>query len=239
MNAYGMTDVGRARKNNQDYMFCHEDALGKLPNLFIVADGMGGHRAGDVASRGAVDTVMETIEKTELHDPVSILQEAVTAANHHVMEMAMENPDYEGMGTTLVLTTVYEKDFYVANVGDSRLYIIGEEIRQITRDHSYVEEMVSRGEIDKESARTHEKKNVITRAIGVEPGTYADYFQVKYKTGDKILMCSDGLSNMIKDEDLKNIVRRSIPVEEIVKELIATANRNGGSDNITALVVEL
>jgi protein phosphatase len=239
MKSFGITDIGRTRKNNQDYMFFSEDAVGKLPNIYIVADGMGGHKAGEVASKGAVEAIIETVEKTELNDPVSIMEEAVSTANRKVLLMSRENPDYEGMGTTLVVTTVYEHDFYVANIGDSRLYVVGDDIHQITRDHSYVEEMVSRGEIDKASARTHEKKNVITRAVGVDAGTYADYFQVKYKKGDKILMCSDGLSNMIKDEDLKIIVKKDLSAEDIVNELVYTANHNGGADNITAIVVEL
>lgn len=239
MKAFGMTDIGRIRKNNQDYLFISEDAIGNLPNVYIVADGMGGHKAGEVASKGAVDSIVTSIENTSLCDPVSIMEEAVTSANNEVFNMSRDNPEFEGMGTTLVVTTVYDRDFYVANIGDSRLYIINDEIHQITRDHSYVEEMVSRGEIDKDSARTHAKKNVITRAVGVETGTYADYFQVKYKKGDKILMCSDGLSNMINDEDLKIIVKKDIPVKDIVNELIYTANHNGGADNITAIVVEL
>ncbi|MDY5578282.1 MAG: Stp1/IreP family PP2C-type Ser/Thr phosphatase [Lachnospiraceae bacterium] len=239
MKAFGITDIGRMRKNNQDYLFISEDAVGNLPNIYIVADGMGGHKAGEVASKGAVESILSTIGNTELTDPVSIIEEAVTAANNRVLEMSRDNPEYEGMGTTLVVTTVFDKDFYVANIGDSRLYVIGEDIHQITRDHSYVEEMVSRGELDKDSARTHAKKNVITRAVGVEAGTYADYFQVKYKKGDKILMCSDGLSNMIKDEELKTIVKKEATVQEIVNELVYTANHNGGSDNITAIVVEL
>lgn len=239
MKAFGMTDIGKIRKTNQDYLFISEDAVGNLPNIYIVADGMGGHKAGEVASKGAVDSMLHALETTLLKDPVSIMEEAVTSANSKVFHMSRDNPEFEGMGTTLVVATVYEKYFYVANIGDSRLYIIGDEIHQITRDHSYVEEMVSRGEIDKDSARTHAKKNVITRAVGVETGTYADYFQVKYKKGDKILMCSDGLSNMIGDEDLKAIVKKDISVEQIVNELVYTANYNGGADNITAIVVEL
>lgn len=239
MKAFGITDIGRTRKNNQDYLYISEKPLGNLPNVYIVADGMGGHKAGEVASKSAVETIITSITSTELKDPVSIIQEAVTTANNEIFYMSKDHPEFEGMGTTLVITTICRQDFYVANIGDSRLYLINDDIHQITRDHSYVEEMVSRGEIDKDSARTHEKKNVITRAVGVETGTFADYFQVKYKEGDKILMCSDGLSNMITDEDLKRIVKKNIPVEEIVNELVYTANHNGGADNITAIVVEL
>lgn len=239
MKAFGMTDVGMTRKNNQDYLYLSEEPVGTLPNVFIVADGMGGHKAGEVASKGAVESILTSIRNSSLKDPVSIIEEAVTAANNEVFYMSHDNPEFEGMGTTLVLTTVCGKEFYVANIGDSRLYRISDDIQQITRDHSYVEEMVSRGELDKDSARTHARKNVITRAVGVETGTYADYFQVKYKKGDKILMCSDGLSNMITDEELKIIVKKEIPVKDIVNELVYTANHNGGADNITAIVIEL
>lgn len=239
MKAFGLTDIGNTRKNNQDNFYVSEDAIGTLPNLFIVADGMGGYKAGEVASKEAVDVIIDKISQSDLNDPVSVIEEAVSVANDQILSMSKNNTEYEGMGTTLVVTTIFEKDFYVANIGDSRLYIVNDDIHQITRDHSYVEEMVSRGEIDKDSARTHAKKNVITRALGVEVGTYADYFQVKYKKGDKILMCSDGLSNMVSDDNIKTILKKEIPVEDIVNELVYTANQNGGLDNITVVVIEL
>ena len=239
MKAFGMTDIGRMRKNNQDYLYISETSVGNLPNIFIVADGMGGHKAGEVASRKAVEMILDSIRNSDKTDPVSIMEEAVGVANEEIYQMSRDNQELEGMGTTLVAATVLEQDFYVANIGDSRLYVINDDIHQITRDHSFVEEMVSRGELDKESARTHAKKNVITRAVGIESGTCADFFQVRFKPGDKILICSDGLSNMIPDENLKIIVRKELPVEELVNELVYTANHNGGADNITAIVVEL
>lgn len=239
MKAFGMTDIGRMRKNNQDYLYISETSVGNLPNIFIVADGMGGHKAGEVASRKAVEMILDSIRNSDKTDPVSIMEEAVEVANEEIYQMSRDNQELEGMGTTLVAATVLEQDFYVANIGDSRLYVINDDIHQITRDHSFVEEMVSRGELDKESARTHAKKNVITRAVGIESGTCADFFQVRFKPGDKILICSDGLSNMISDENLKIIVRKELPVEELVNELVYTANHNGGADNITAIVVEL
>ena len=143
------------------------------------------------------------------------------------------------MGTTLVLATVVGETVYVANIGDSRMYLIDDDIRQITRDHSYVEEMISIGELDKEQARTHAKKNIITRAIGVEEKTTADYFEVQYKKGDRMLLCSDGLTNMVEDEDIFAIIRSDEPIDETVHMLIDTANENGGRDNIAVLIVEL
>ena len=143
------------------------------------------------------------------------------------------------MGTTMVLATVTEDTIFVANIGDSRLYLIDDGIHQITRDHSYVEEMVSIGEIDKSEARTHSKKNIITRAIGVEEVTHADFFEVQFKDGDKLLMCSDGLTNMIEDNDILSIINGNNDIESTVHKLIDLANDSGGKDNIAVLVAEL
>ena len=241
MEAYALTDVGQKRSMNQDSVYARTKSIGSLENLFIVADGMGGHQAGDFASNFVVENLVRFFETPyPERDVHGILKEGIRKVNRDLYECTSRDPKLNGAGSTLVLATIKGSVLYVANIGDSRLYRIhGGRIRQVTKDHSYVEEMVSRGEIDKDSARTHEKKNVITRAVGVETGTFADYFQVKYKEGDKILMCSDGLSNMITDEDLKRIVKKNIPVEEIVNELVYTANHNGGADNITAIVVEL
>lgn len=142
------------------------------------------------------------------------------------------------MGTTLVVATFIDKSLYIANVGDSRLYIVNNEIQQITRDHSLVEEMINLGEIDRRNARTHEKKNIITRAIGVDSEVVADFFEVEYSKGDIILMCSDGLSNMIEDEDMKMIINEGNDVSEIANKLIEVANNNGGKDNISVVLVE-
>ena len=155
-----------------------------------------------------------------------------------LMDKAKESIDYEGMGTTLVVATFIDKSLYIANVGDSRLYIVNNEIQQITRDHSLVEEMINLGEIDRKNARTHEKKNIITRAIGVDSEVVADFFEVEYSKGDIILMCSDGLSNMIEDEDMKIIINEGNDLSEIANKLIEVANNNGGKDNISVVLVE-
>ena len=145
----------------------------------------------------------------------------------------------KGMGTTLVVATVIGDSIYIANVGDSRLYLVNEEIQQITRDHSLVAEMVNMGEIDKKSARTHEKKNIITRAIGADSELVADYFEIEYSSGDIILMCSDGLTNMVEDEDIKNIINKGEELDLTAHKLVDTANNNGGKDNISVLLVRL
>ena len=238
MKAFALTDVGRNRETNQDYVYCSQNAVGNLPNVFIVADGMGGHKAGDVASVTAVTTVLNTIKASEKKDIISVIEEAISTANETLFEKSKINEEWEGMGTTLVLATVVEDTLYVANVGDSRLYLIDDDIRQITRDHSFVEEMVSIGEINKDEARHHAKKNIITRAIGVESKTTADYFEVQFSKGAKILMCSDGLTNMVEDKDIFETVAQN-ESEEAVHKLISLANENGGKDNIAVLIVEL
>ena len=237
MKAVAITDVGRARDVNQDYLFTSENPVGTLPNLFVVADGMGGHKAGDVAARFAVEALVRCIEsqKEELN-PLRVLQSAIEAANEQLYDKAQNNETLTGMGTTMVAAVIKEDTLFVANVGDSRLYVLGEEIIQITRDHSLVEEMVRRGEIKREEARNHPNKNIITRAMGTSRKIVADCFEESLG-GRKILMCSDGLTNMLMDEDIKIIMDQSGNLEEAGKQLVARANENGGMDNITVVLV--
>ena len=237
MIAYGSTDVGQKRIINQDSIYVSVTPVGKLPNLFIVADGMGGHKAGDVASRTSVNLFVNFVETTHMSDPISIIDEAIKGANDEIYEMSVNNEDYVGMGTTFVVATVIGDKVYIANVGDSRLYLINDDIIQITRDHSLVEEMVNLGELARNEARTHMKKNIITRAVGVEEKVVADIFQIDIEKGDKLLLCSDGLSNMVDDYEIKKIVAAG-GVEDAVIKLIDTANENGGKDNISAVLVQ-
>ena len=237
MKAFAKTDIGFMRQTNQDYIFCSMQPVGSLPNLFIVADGMGGHKAGDLASRYTVEKFLEVVKESKAENPISIIEEAVRVANIALIEKAEESIDYEGMGTTLVVATFVKESLYIANVGDSRLYCINKSIHQITRDHSLVEEMINIGEIDRKNARTHEKKNIITRAIGVDTEVTADFFEIDYYPGDIFLMCSDGLSNMIEDEDIKTIVNSGGELEDIGQKLIDTANENGGKDNISVILI--
>lgn len=241
MIAYADTDVGRSRTMNQDYVFCSMDAVGNLPNLYMVADGMGGHRAGDFASRYAVEVFIETVRTSQSENVISIVNEAITAANHALIQKAEENPDMEGMGTTMVIAVIQGDSLFIANVGDSRLYLIHKEdyeIVQITRDHSLVEEMVKMGELDKNSARTHEKKNIITRAVGADPNMVADFFEIECNVKDRILMCSDGLSNMVEDSQILDIVVNGMQIEDTVHSLIKAANDNGGKDNIAVVLIQ-
>lgn len=239
MQAYSKTDIGSKRTMNQDSVYCNENSVGSFQNLFIVADGMGGHKAGDYASRLCVEKMVCAIEESKSITPVTILEEAVTKANKGVLEEAKANAEYEGMGTTMVACTLLEDTLYIANIGDSRLYIINDDIIQITKDHSWVEEMVKNGEITESQARIHPKKNIITRALGIDEVVHADYFEINVKPDDKILMCSDGLTNMVEDEDIEYIIRHSSSVEKAVENLVEKANENGGKDNITVILVQI
>lgn len=238
LKTFSITDIGKARKINQDYVFTSEKPIGNLPNLFLVADGMGGHKAGDYASRYAVETMCEVIEKSFEKDPTAILKKAVEAANEHIYQKAHEDENFEGMGTTMVAASCLGNCLQVANVGDSRLYVVGEEIKQITRDHSLVEEMVRMGAMDRDVAKNHAKKNIITRAIGASETVEIDFFTVELEAGDAVLMCSDGLTNMLEDEEIRMIMQGQRDVVEKVEALVEEANKRGGRDNITVVLIE-
>ena len=238
MRSYCVTDVGLKRNMNQDFVYASDQPVGSLSNLYIVADGMGGHNAGDLASRTTVDTVVDYIEGAKEKRPIPLLDAAIQAANQKVIEISLTDKSLEGMGTTVVAATVQDGCLYVANVGDSRLYLLDHQIEQITRDHSLVEEMVRAGEIKREEARHHEKKNVITRAVGVEKKLRIDFFDVALNPGDRFLLCSDGLTNMVEDEDMLRLVSRETSLEAAALKLVAAANRNGGKDNISVVLAE-
>ena len=239
LKTFSVTDIGKKRKLNQDYVFSSDRKVGNLSNVFIVADGMGGHNAGDYASRFTVDTMVEEIEKSFEQSPIKILEKAIKTANSKLIEKASEDPKLFGMGTTVVACTVLGRYLQVANVGDSRLYVInGDKITQITRDHSLVEEMVRMGGIDRETARHSLDKNIITRAIGAEKSVDIDFFNVELNRGDIVLMCSDGLTNMLEDEEIRMIVSGQRDIIEKAQKLVIAANNNGGKDNIAVILIE-
>ncbi len=238
MQSFSATDIGRKRKLNQDYVFSTDEAVGKLDNLYIVADGMGGHNAGDYASKFTVETVVREIKGAIDDKPFRIMGKAIRVANELVRMKAKEDISLYGMGTTIVMATISDHQLLVANVGDSRLYVVGDGIRQITRDHSLVEEMVRMGGMAPETARNHPDKNIITRAVGARDSIEVDFFTEELKSGDLVLMCSDGLTNMVSDEDIQKIVESKASVESKVKKLIALANENGGKDNIAVIIAD-
>lgn len=239
LKAFSITDIGKRRKLNQDYVYTSDQPVGNLSNLFIVADGMGGHNAGDYASKVTVETIIEKVSESSETESACILEEAIQAANTLVRAKACEYVDLEGMGTTVVVATCRGDRLFVANVGDSRLYVVNDsEIRQITRDHSWVEEMVRQGNLGRAEARNHPGKNIITRAIGAEDKVKADYFIVQLNEGDLVLMCTDGLTNMLEDEEIRTILEGSRDIEGKAKELVEAANERGGRDNISVLLVD-
>ena len=243
MQAFAKTDVGIMRQMNQDFCYANTSREGLLPNLFIVADGMGGHNAGDFASRFCVDKFVELVRNAGagVISRLSFMESAIKETNEQLIVKAAENPELDGMGTTFVMCTISdENEMDVLNIGDNRLYLIDTDIRQITEDHSLVMEMVKNGEIKKEEARFHPKKNVVTRAISAIGLVIPDMFRVPVKKDDIILLCSDGLSNMIADSEIYDIINENRDdLEKTANTLVDRANRNGGRDNITVVLVKI
>ncbi len=238
MKSYSATDVGQKRKINQDSIFVSDQPVGSLPNLYIVADGMGGHNAGDFASKYAVSTVKNSIENSLEKNPVKLIDEAIQLANSGILKEASAHTEMSGMGTTIVVTTIIGHYAYTANVGDSRLYLYDGDLQQITKDHSLVEEMVRLGEITEEAARNHPDRHIITRALGATRNLEVDFFDYKIPPDGIILMCSDGLTNMVEDQEIRRIIEKSVTAKQRAETLIDTANENGGKDNIAVVIIE-
>lgn len=237
--SFSKTDIGRKRQINQDFVFSTDEAVGRLKNLYIVADGMGGHNAGDFASKYTVETVVREIKGSIEVKPFRILGKAIRVANEMLRQRAREDSDLYGMGTTIVVATTENHQLEIANVGDSRLYLLSKEgLRQITRDHSLVEEMVRMGGMAPEAARNHPDKNIITRAVGARDSVEVDFFTEELKPGDVVLMCSDGLTNMVSDSEIEAILKGEGSLEEKTRILIDSANKNGGKDNIAVLLID-
>lgn len=238
MKTAALTDVGRIRKINEDSMkvFTSDEY-----SYAMVADGMGGHQAGEVASAMAVEGISGYIAehmKPELDrfQAMEVLRQAFLAANTRIYDYSCENNSAMGMGTTTTICMVRDGFLIYAHVGDSRAYMIGEEIVQVTRDHSFVQELVKLGKITPEEAKHHPRRNYITRAMGVEPDVRVDT-GVKPYHGEKLLLCSDGLFGEIEDCELCGIIKDN-SAGEAVKKLVDLANERGGRDNITAIIME-
>lgn len=239
MRTFSITDVGMVRQVNQDYVYVTDRPLGILQNLFVVADGMGGHQAGDYASKYTVEVLNRELALSEGEDIERCLVGAIKTANREIIKEASRDEHLKGMGTTVVAATISNQMMYFANVGDSRLYLINQGIQQLTKDHSLVEEMVRLGGIKPEEAKHHPDKNIITRALGAERTVDIDFFDLKLEPDSTILMCSDGLSNMVEDSEIEKIILNQ--TEELPQKgerLLREANRNGGKDNIAVILVE-
>ncbi|MBP3392436.1 MAG: Stp1/IreP family PP2C-type Ser/Thr phosphatase [Clostridia bacterium] len=244
MEIFAKSDIGRKRSCNEDsYGYSISSGIGC--SLFVVADGMGGAKAGNVASRIAVTAMIEYFEEhlKKLSDVNQIcdgLHQGVAHANQLVMEAAAGSEEYRGMGTTIVCACIVEKYLIVLNVGDSRGYLItGKSGTQLTEDHSYVEHLVKTGQIDRTEAKSHPRRNEITRALGAIPNVQADLFLYDYREGNWVILCTDGLTRMVEDRELFRVVRKEGKPERICDKLVELANRGGGLDNITVVAAKL
>jgi len=246
MYAAGLTDKGQMREQNQDAIFIENNQIGPLPNLYIVADGMGGHQAGEVASENAIKSIEDYIRNfkvAEFVKPENFLDLLVTAvqdANKKVFEMSEQDPAMKGMGTTLIVCTVSDGKAMLAHVGDSRAYAVSKtQITQITEDHTYVEQMVQTGKISEAEATTHPKRHVITRALGVEGPLQVDGIVHPIGSTATLVLCTDGLSDMLDNNTIKTIVDGIGFAEHRAQFLIEEANSRGGHDNISAILIDL
>lgn len=243
MEAWGLTDVGNVREQNQDAF-----RILTLPNnalAALVCDGMGGARAGNIASRLACEVFSGELERSfspdmTLDELERMLRSAAMLANISVFEHAQISPEYEGMGTTLVAALVCERGTLVLNIGDSRAYLInGDGVRCITTDHSVVELMVRRGELTPEQAKTHPSKNLITRAVGTGTQVLADVFRVVAGKNDNLLLCSDGLSNLLADQEILFEVAHGANKADCCQRLLEIAKERGAPDNVTSVLIAL
>lgn len=229
------TDIGQ-RKSNQDFFYAPEP--GEKP-IVVVADGMGGHRAGNVASLIAIESIRNYVASSDEPRIQTLLQHAVSYANHRIFDVASTEADCMGMGTTVVMAYVEPERFTYANVGDSRLYIFdGAHLRQLTRDHSFVEELVHSGVITRQQAEVHPQRNILTRAVGTSQFVKADTAVAKWGKGDVILLTSDGLHGSVPREEAEDILVHRHDLLEACDLLCEAALRNGSTDNITVVMVE-
>ena len=237
----GASDIGRKRKSNQDSICLVPDK-----KLFVVADGMGGHNGGDIASQMSVKLIPEFVNGHQDLNPPELLKSAVHFVNKSIYEHGQQNSELKGMGTTITSILFDENNINIANVGDSRTYLIHDKkLYQMTRDHSWVQEKLNAGIYDREGAKADSQKNALTRAVGFEPDVEIDIFKYKVSKNDLFLLCSDGLHGKVSDEDIIFIVNRELPditnatqkdLNNIATALIDQANANGGQDNISVIL---
>jgi|SRR5690625_1860704 len=236
-----MTDQGQIRSTNEDAGGIFTNKKGQL--LAIVADGMGGHLAGDVASELAVSFIKEAWEHEDyVEEPEEAeqwLQQTMDEVNRCIYERAIANKEYEGMGTTVVISLCTKEFVTIAHIGDSRCYFLNKDnFHQVTDDHSLVNELVKTGQISETDAEKHPRKNVLLKAVGTEPEVHADIKTISWEANDRVLLCSDGLTNKINDAELEAQLRQTEELDEIAKEFIHLANERGGEDNISLAIVQ-
>ena len=238
-----LTDRGKIRVKNEDSVYARMVTENTV--FFMVADGMGGHGYGDIASGIAYEIVNIQSEKSisaiiNGEDPEKVLLSLVTEINNRIMEQCSLKREMTGMGTTLVIAAVCDGKLYISNVGDSRLYLYRKsQLTLLTVDHSVVQEMYDQGLISKEEADDHPQKNILTRAVGCDDIVDPDYFEYDVENDDILILCTDGLTNMVEDRIINDMLEQKKDLEVLCKELITLANQNGGSDNITCIVVRI
>lgn len=236
------TDKGRHRELNEDSFDIIAGADG-MPSFFIIADGMGGHNSGELASKTAVDYVSGIVSGLGKSfgaegGTEEELKKLIADANRSVYEKSLELPENNGMGTTMTIAAAAGGRMYIGHVGDSRLYLVRNgSIRQLTTDHSYIEEMVRNGSLTREEAQKHPRKHVITRALGCMPEVEPDAYSCDMEAGDTYILCTDGLTNMLGEEDIARVAAENAP-EPACEELVRQANDSGGEDNITVIVIK-
>lgn len=228
------TDIGRVRKNNEDRLHVDEKI-----GLFIVADGMGGHQSGEVASAMAVDIISSEIAKTlERNNIPVIIHKSIEKANREIYNKANKDINLNGMGTTVVLSLCHEDKIYIAHVGDSKAYLIRDgAIIQLTQDHSLVAELLKAGEITEEDVRRHHLRHVVTKVLGSKEFAEPDIMTISPQDGDYFLLCTDGLTEMVRDEEIRDAIINVCEPQKICEELICLANKNGGKDNISVILI--
>ena len=242
MKAFGITDKGKVRQINQDsFLFDIEEERDRA--VAVLCDGMGGERAGEVASELAASSFMEHALKAfasaETSLAVDIARESAAWANLHVFDKANRGSDYSGMGTTLVAAVINGHDAAVVNVGDSRCYWLAEgQLQQVTRDHSWVQDMVDQGVLTSDEARSHPRKNLITRAVGHQRRIRSDIFCIDLRRGDVLLFCSDGLSNVVSEEEIAGCLLDGGELPQQCRQLVQTALDRGAPDNVTVLMLQ-
>ena len=238
---YGMSDVGKARSLNEDSYRISGFENSAPPGYCILADGMGGHNAGEVASSKAINFIDEVLKDSlgcADNEIPPALERAMEHANHEIYELSVHTPGQHGMGTTAVAAYLTENTAYVANVGDSRAYAVrDDEICRITVDHSVVEELIATGNITREEAFHHPQKNIITRAVGTEPEVKTDIYEYSYLPDDMMLLCSDGLTEMVREEEIFRIMKSGLSVRETAEQLVKAALDQGGYDNVTVICI--
>ncbi|WP_284140113.1 MULTISPECIES: Stp1/IreP family PP2C-type Ser/Thr phosphatase [unclassified Virgibacillus] len=241
MEGLFLTDTGQVRRHNEDAGGVYKNASGQI--MAVIADGMGGHRAGDVASQMATKQMeqkwLATSELTSPEKAEEWLSHALNDINHSIYQHSIENEECKGMGTTIVIAICTNEFFTIAHIGDSRCYVLNEHgFNQVTEDHSLVNELVRSGQITKVDAQHHPRKNIVLKALGTEEQVASDIQSISWESGDKLLLCSDGLTDKVEDEELFTFIQEATDLKTAGQQMIQLANERGGEDNVSLVMIQ-